>query len=210
MVRSFTTVCERLTITLSQATVLLISPRFEWAWAWSVSVERKRSACYATLIVPISDPGPNIPTTRLPGGDDWHVLDWWHQRTKILHTLSEQAQAVRMHCKNVWVTSTIFWSSQLHACCVRDTLQTSKGCFLFESKLKCSWEASPQLGSSYRKLHSLFQAYCKTRKRTAEWTHSADSPEVKICFDLMPKLPLRTLSEYMNRRQRSRSLDDLS
>ena len=22
---------------------------------------------------------------------------------------------------------------------------------------------------------------------TAEWTHSADSPEVKICFDLMPK-----------------------
>ena len=22
----------------------------------------------------------------------------------------------------------------LHACCVRDTLQTSKGCFLFESK----------------------------------------------------------------------------
>ena len=30
------------------------------------------------------------------------------------------------HCKNIWVTSTIFWSSQLHACCVRDTLQTSR------------------------------------------------------------------------------------
>ena len=30
------------------------------------------------------------------------------------------------HCKNIWVTSTILWSSQLHACCVRDTLQTSR------------------------------------------------------------------------------------
>ena len=30
------------------------------------------------------------------------------------------------HCKNIWVTSTIFWSSQLHACCVCDTLQTSR------------------------------------------------------------------------------------
>ena len=29
------------------------------------------------------------------------------------------------HCKNTWITSTIFWSSQLHACCVHDTLQTS-------------------------------------------------------------------------------------
>jgi len=35
-------------------------------------------------------------------------------------------------------------------------------------------------------------------EQTAEWTHSADSPEVKVCFDLMPKLPLRTLSKYMN------------
>ena len=31
-----------------------------------------------------------------------------------------------VHCKNIWVTSTIFWSSQLHACCVHDTLQTSR------------------------------------------------------------------------------------
>ena len=37
------------------------------------------------------------------------------------------------HCKNTWVTSTIFQSSQLHAVC--GTLQTSKGCFQFESKL---------------------------------------------------------------------------
>ena len=43
------------------------------------------------------------------------------------------------------VTSTKFWSSQLHACCVRDALQTSKGIFLFESKLKCSREASPSM-----------------------------------------------------------------
>ena len=31
-----------------------------------------------------------------------------------------------VHCKNIWVTSTIFWLSQLHACCVGDTLQTSR------------------------------------------------------------------------------------
>ena len=28
--------------------------------------------------------------------------------------------------KAFWIASTIFWSSQLHACCVCDTLQTSK------------------------------------------------------------------------------------
>ena len=32
-----------------------------------------------------------------------------------------------VHCKNIWVTSTIFRSSQLHACCdICDVLQTSK------------------------------------------------------------------------------------
>ena len=42
---------------------------------------------------------------------------------------------MRLHCKNIWVTSTILWSSQLHACCVRDTLQTSRDAFnLIESK----------------------------------------------------------------------------
>ena len=29
-------------------------------------------------------------------------------------------------CKNIWVTSAIFWSSQLHAYCVCDKLQTSR------------------------------------------------------------------------------------
>ena len=29
---------------------------------------------------------------------------------------------VKTHCKNIWVTSTILWSSQLHTCCVCDTL----------------------------------------------------------------------------------------
>jgi len=54
-----------------------------------------------------------------------------------------------IHCKNVWVTSTMFWSSQLHACCVRDTLQTSKGIFLFESKFE---KLAPSLmRSSYKK-----------------------------------------------------------
>ena len=54
-----------------------------------------------------------------------------------------------VHCKNIWVTSTIFRSSQLHACCMRDTLQTSMGCFLFESK-RVLEKPLPQLGSSYR------------------------------------------------------------
>ena len=34
------------------------------------------------------------------------------------------------HCKNIWVTSTIFWSSQLHTCCV----YFIKGCIQFDSK----------------------------------------------------------------------------
>ena len=44
------------------------------------------------------------------------------------------------HCKNIWVTSTMFCWSQLHACCVRDTLQTSKDAS--DIDWKCSWEAS--------------------------------------------------------------------
>ena len=44
------------------------------------------------------------------------------------------------HCKNILVTSTIFWSSQLHACCVRDMLQTSRG---GSNLIECSWDASP-------------------------------------------------------------------
>ena len=35
-------------------------------------------------------------------------------------------QVSLFHCKNICVTSTIFRSSQLHACCVCDMLQTSK------------------------------------------------------------------------------------
>ena len=38
----------------------------------------------------------------------------------------KKSKNVMLHCKNIWVTSTILWSSQLHACCVRDTLQTSR------------------------------------------------------------------------------------
>ena len=35
--------------------------------------------------------------------------------------LSKVARSVT-HCKNIWVTSIIFWSSQLHTCCVSETL----------------------------------------------------------------------------------------
>ena len=33
---------------------------------------------------------------------------------------------VAIHCKNIWVTSTVCWLSQLHACRVCDALQTSR------------------------------------------------------------------------------------
>ena len=39
---------------------------------------------------------------------------------------SEEVPEVPVHCKKIWVTSNIFWSSQLHACYVRDKLQNFK------------------------------------------------------------------------------------
>ena len=39
-----------------------------------------------------------------------------HLLQKIFHML-----ITLLHCKNIWVTSTILWLSQLHACCVCDT-----------------------------------------------------------------------------------------
>ena len=40
-----------------------------------------------------------------------------------------------LQSKNIWVTSTLFWSSQLHACCVDDTLHNFKrdGSYLNQS-----------------------------------------------------------------------------
>ena len=40
--------------------------------------------------------------------------------------------------RNIWVTLTVFWSSQLHACCVRDTLQNFKGGYHSHSESECS------------------------------------------------------------------------
>ena len=56
-----------------------------------------------------------------------------------------------LHCKNIWVTSTIFWSSQLHACCVHDTLQTSEDASNLNQSLRVIEKLLPQLRSSYRK-----------------------------------------------------------
>ena len=39
--------------------------------------------------------------------------------SKFLHLESLSLDRERLYCKNI---STIFWLSQLHACCVRDTL----------------------------------------------------------------------------------------
>ena len=48
----------------------------------------------------------------------------------------EETFASLLHCKNIWVTSTIFSSSQLHACCVSETLAMNfiNGFLQFESK----------------------------------------------------------------------------
>ena len=62
-----------------------------------------------------------------------------------------------IYCKNVWVTSTIFWSSQLHACCVRDTLQNFKRMLPIWIK---AWEASPPVRIFLQKAD------------TAYWLHS--------------------------------------
>ena len=60
-----------------------------------------------------------------------------------------------LHCKNIWVTSTLFWSSQLHACCVHDTLHNFKrdGSYLNQS-LSVLEKLPSQLGSSYKNLYS--------------------------------------------------------
>ena len=47
-----------------------------------------------------------------------------------------------LHCINIWVTSTIFWSSQLHACCVW-YITNFKGGYQPHFESECSWEASP-------------------------------------------------------------------
>ena len=44
---------------------------------------------------------------------------------KVPHAGQAETGSSHLHCKNIWVTSTIFWSSQLHACCVCDVFQTS-------------------------------------------------------------------------------------
>ena len=54
------------------------------------------------------------------------------------------------HCKNIWVTSTIFWSSQLHACCVHDTLQNFKR--MLPICLSVVEKLLSQIGSSYESL----------------------------------------------------------
>ena len=60
-----------------------------------------------------------------------------------------------LHCKNIWVTSTLFWSSQLHACCVDDTLHNFKrdGSYLNQS-LSVLEKLLSQLESSYNNLYS--------------------------------------------------------
>ena len=66
--------------------------------------------------------------------------DLVHVGTELMGGGTRLLSLYAVHCKNIWVTSTIFWSSQSHACCVCDKI--SKECFLYESNLKCSHEAS--------------------------------------------------------------------
>ena len=72
-----------------------------------------------------------------------------HSSAKSVHNSRKK----QLHCKNIWVTSTIFWSSQLHVCCVRDTLQTSRDASnLVESLSVVETLLFVKLGSSCRKL----------------------------------------------------------
>ena len=70
-----------------------------------------------------------------------------------------------IHCKNIWVTTTIFWSSQLHACGLYGILQNFKRMLVVEKLLS-------QLGSSNRKsiaiwLHSwhFYHKYANKRNK---------------------------------------------
>ena len=54
--------------------------------------------------------------------------------------------------QSIWVTSTIFWSSQVHACCVHDTLKKLQKNASYLNQSLCILEKLlSQLGSSYRK-----------------------------------------------------------
>ena len=72
-------------------------------------------------------------------------------------SLARKRRRQSVHCKNILVTSTIFWSSQLHAwCCVTHyKLQRVASCLH-----KCSWEAPLSLGSSYRKPIAIWLHFC--------------------------------------------------
>ena len=60
-----------------------------------------------------------------------------HSRTIVV-----SLQAFHVYCKNIWVTSTVFLLSQLHACCVHVTHYKLQG-YQFHPNAECSWEASP-------------------------------------------------------------------
>ena len=45
-----------------------------------------------------------------------------------------------LHCKNIWVTSTIFWLSQLHACCVFENLSFQKAYCISDERLVCFFD----------------------------------------------------------------------
>ena len=64
------------------------------------------------------------------------------------------------HCKNIWVTSTIFWSFQLHACCLRDMLQTSRDASNLIESLRVveTLLLFVKLGSSCRKSSYMYLA----------------------------------------------------
>ena len=79
--------------------------------------------------------------------DWWGCWGYWEvvakrecaQRDSIQRMLKGNAAWGVMKCwgvvKNAMFSITMFWSSQLHACCVRDTLQTSRDAFNLNQSL---------------------------------------------------------------------------
>ena len=51
------------------------------------------------------------------------------------NTMKWQNTTLSVHCKNIWVTSTIFWSSQLHA--TTKSLNVHKSKHRSLTKIKC-------------------------------------------------------------------------
>ena len=74
---------------------------------------------YHTKLLDVSEP------LELRSVNDVHKK-WMELNVPVNGIIDYEQLCEHASTKHIWVTSTIFWLSQLHACCVCDTLQTSR------------------------------------------------------------------------------------